>query len=217
MRRRSAAVAGRKTMLKKLGFATALLLMVSVSFPLSAKSSWDYTGRITARAVNSITVFDREHVKLTIDERTTITSWIREKPYVRKAAYLNPSALKFAGLVRVRTRLGNRVADVIEVANDVQTTFSGPVVAFDETSVSVYDKEMDVVALRIGPNTPFTELFMVKPWVRKAVHLTPSDLKLGAHVQMYSSKADPLTAGRVDIAVAEPLRMPARTAANIDN
>jgi hypothetical protein len=193
-------------MLKKTLIMTALFLGLSLSIPLDAKISWNYTGWITARDATSITVFDKEHVKLALDDHTTITHWIREKPYVRMTQYLTPSALRFGGLVRVRTRDGGRIADAIEVASDVKKTFSGRVVAFDDTSLSVYDEDMDVVTLKYGKATAFRELFTVKPFVRAAVVLSPSDLKIAALVTMYSSKTDPLIADRVEIAIAEPLR-----------
>jgi hypothetical protein len=173
--------------------------------PLTAKSSWNYTGHITALDATSITVFGnqyKEHLTLAFDDHTAITHWIREKPYVRKTQYLTPSALKFGGLVRVRMRDTERVADAIEVASDVKTTFSGRVKAFDGTSLSVYNKDMDVVTLTFSNDTAFRELFTVKPWIRPAVHLSSADLKVGAYVIMSSSKPGALTADRVEIALA---------------
>jgi len=189
-------------MLKKFVMITALLLGLSMTMPLIAKSSWNYTGHITALDPTSITVFEKqykEHLKLAFDDHTTITHWIREKPYVRTTQYLTPSALKFGGLVRVRMRDTEQVADAIEVASDVKTTFSGRVKAFDGTSLSVYSKDMDVVTLNYGNDTDFRQLFTVKPWIRPAVHLSSTDLKVGAYVIMYSSKAGALTADRVEI------------------
>jgi hypothetical protein len=197
-------------MLKKMLIAMTLLVAVSLSLPLSATSGWEFSGRITARDATSITIFDKEHVTLAFDEHTTITPWIREKPYVRKATYLTPSALKFGGLVRVQTRGGSRVADFVEVANDVKKTFDGRVVAYDDSSVSVSTKDMGVVKLRFDSDTAFRELFTVKPWIRPAVKLTPIDLKIGSLVILYSSKEDALKASHVEIAVAEKLLVPER-------
>jgi hypothetical protein len=182
---------------------TALLVSLGMTMPLAAKSSWRYTGHITALDGASITVFDhqyKEHLTLAFDDHTSISHWIREKPYVRKTQYLTPSALKFGGFVRVRMRDGERIADAIEVASGVKTAFSGLVKAFDDTSVSVYNKDMDVVTLKYGQNTVFRELFTVKPWIRPAVRLSASDLKVGARAILFSSGPGSLTAERVDIA-----------------
>ena len=190
-------------MLKKLSVATALLVGLGMTMPLTAASSWKYAGYITALDGTSITVFEKdsgEHVKVAFDDNTSISRWIREKPYVRKMAYLAPSALKFGGLVRVRLRDAERVADAIEVASDVKAAFAGHVKAFDATSLSVYDKDMDVVTLAYGNDTKFVELFTVKPWIRPDVRLSSNELKVGAYVIMYSSKPGALTTDRVEIA-----------------
>jgi hypothetical protein len=203
-------------MVKKMLIAMTLLVAASLSFPLSATSRWDFSGRITARDATSITIFDKEQVKLAFDESTTITPWIREKPYVRKTTYLTPSALRFGGLVRVRTRGGSRVADFVEVANDVKKTFDGRVVAYDDSSVSVYTKDMDVVKLRFDHDTAFRELFTVKPWIRPAVKLTPIDLKIGSRVIFYYSKEDAHKAHPLENPVGEKQRA-AEGAKNFDN
>jgi hypothetical protein len=190
-------------MLKKFGVTAALLVGLSAPLPLQAKSSWNYVGRITARSATAFTVLDKEHVSIALDERTTVVPWIREKPFVRKTVYLTPHALTFGTLVRVRTRDGSPVADVVEVARDVRTVFTGRVVAFDGSTLSVKDDaDMGVVTLKAGAETAFREWFTVKPWVRPAVHLTPADVKVGALVKMYSSHADPLVSDRVEIAVS---------------
>jgi hypothetical protein len=197
-------------MLKKLMMVTALLVGLGMT-PLTAKSSWNYTGHITALNGTSITVFDqqyKEHLTLAFDDHTSFTHWIREKPYVRKTQYLTPTALKFGGLVRVRMRDGDRMADAIEVASDVKTTFSGRIKAFDDTSVSVYNNDMDVVTLTYGHDTAFRELFTVKPWIRPAVRLSTSDLKVGARAILFSSAPGSLTAERVDIAREQAFATP---------
>ena len=190
-------------MLKKLLAATALLVGLGMTMPLGATSAWKYAGHITALDGTSITIFDKdsgEHVKVAYDDNTSISHWIREKPYVRTMEYLTPSALKFGGLVRVSLRDAERVADAIEVASDVKAAFAGHVKSFDATSLSVYDEDMDVVTLAYGNDTRFVELFTVKPWIRPDVRLSANDLKAGAYVIMYSSKPGASTTDRVEIA-----------------
>ena len=188
-------------MLKKLLVATGLLLGLGMTMPLGAASSWKYAGHITA--LDGTTIFDKgsgEHVKVAFDNNTSISHWIREKPYVRTMEYLTPSALKFGGLVRVRLREAERIADAIEVASDVKAAFAGRVKAFDATSLSVYDKDMDAVTLAYGKDTMFVELFTVKPWIRPDVRLSADKLKVGAYVIMYSSQPGAVTTDRVEIA-----------------
>ena len=191
-------------MLKKLMMTTALLLGLGMTLPMAAKTFWNYEGYITARDATSITVFTadyKEHVKVAFDDHTAMSHWIREKPYVRKTQYLTPSALKFGGLVRVRLRDAQRVADAIEVASDIKAAFSGRVKAFDETTISLYDKDMDVVTLTYGKDTAFRELFTVKPWIRPDVRLSSNDLKVGAYVIIYLSAPGAATTDRVEIAL----------------
>jgi len=188
--------------------ATTLLLGLSMSMPASGKSSWNYTGHITAVDATSITVFDKqrqEHHTVAFDSHTAITRWIRERPYVRPVQTLTPEALQYGGLVRVRLGEGAAtIADAIEVASDVKTTFSGRVKAFDETTLSVYNDDMGVATLHYGTGTAFRRLFTEKPWVRGPVPLSAGDLRVGDYVIMHSPEPGALTADRVEIARDTP-------------
>lgn len=206
-------------MAKTLSIAAPLVLAFSVSFPFAglADDSHTYTGRVTARTATSISIYDEQIVTVAIDDRTTVTPWIREKPFVRKTSYLTASAVKVGSLVTVRTRGDSRVADLVRVSSDTRKTFSGRVTAYGDSFLSVYDKEMAVVTLTIADQTKFTQLITVKPWVRKTVHLQPSALKVGAFVNMYPSKLDATVAGRVEIATDMPVRVPDRLPSNVGN
>ena len=193
-------------MLKKLVTATALLIGVGMATPLTAKTAWNYAGHITAVSPTALTVFDNqygEYHTLAYDNQTAINHWIRERPFVRRTEALTPDALLFGGLVRVRLRDGEGaepVAAAIEVASDVKTAFSGRVQAFDETSLSVSNDDMNVVTLKYSADTAFRQLFTEKPWVRGPVRLSPDDLKVGAYVIMHSTEPGALTTDRVEIA-----------------
>jgi hypothetical protein len=191
-------------MLKKLVTATALLVGLGMTTPLTARTAWNYAGHITALSPTSLTVFDKQYGEshtLTYDNQTAISHWIRERPFVRPTEALTPEALQFGGLVRIRLRDGlEPVADAIEVASDVKTAFSGRVKAFDDTSLSVYNDDMSVVTLKYGAETAFRALFTEKPWVRGPVRLSAGDLKVGGYVIMHSSEPGALTTNRVEIA-----------------
>ena len=188
-----------------LGFA----LVTALPWYARAEDTRIVTGRVTAASATAISVYDKEIITIPLDDQTTITAWVREKPFARKTSYLARSAIKVGSLVMVKLREDRSAADVVQVAKDVQHTFKGRVVAFSDRSLSVYDKHMAVVTLRISERTSFTKLFTVKPWVRKPVHLAPADLKLGSFVKMFPSKIDASMANRVEIATDEPLLVPA--------
>jgi hypothetical protein len=196
-------------MLKNFALAAPLLLTLTASLPSTVMAEpHNYTGRVIARTATSISVFDKEIVTIPTDDRTTVVRWIRTTPFVRRTAYLTAAAVTPGSLVTIRTRDEGNVAKVIQVANDVKQWFNGRVVAYTDTSMSVFDKEMAVVTLATDNRTTFTRLFTVKPWVRKTEHLSRSDLKVGSFVNLFPSKADPQVAGRVEIATDMTLFAP---------
>jgi hypothetical protein len=103
----------------------------------------------------------------------------------------------------VQKRGAEAVADRIEVANDVKTVFRGRVAGSDESSVSVYQKDMGTVTLRLTDQTGFGELFLAKPFVRKPVPVHADDLVVGSLIEVHNSKADALAASFVELARSE--------------
>jgi hypothetical protein len=205
-------------MLKNFVVAAPLMLTLTASVPSNVMAeSHTYTGRVTARSETSISVYDKEIITIALDNGTTVVPWVREKPFVRKTTYLTPSEVRVGSPVAVTTRSDSNVADVVKVASDVRKWFSGRVVAYSDSSLSVYDTEMAVVKLAVDSRTSFTELFTVKPWVRKTVHLTSGDLNVGSFVNVFPSKLRADVAERVEIAKGMPLVVPpswpAKTAA----
>ncbi len=195
-------------MLKTIAIPAAFALALMTSLPLSASPAWDYAGRVTDHSLTSLTVFDKEPVSVTIDQRTSIAPWIREKPFARKPVSLTPAALKFGGLVRLRLRAGTRIAETIEVANDVKTAFAGRITGADAESVSVFQDDMGTVTLRVTDDTTLAELITAKPFVRKPVSLTAADLQVGALVHLHNTPSEPHSAHLVEVATSERRREP---------
>jgi hypothetical protein len=153
-------------------------------------------------------VYDKELITIGLDDQTAVVPWIREKPFVRKPITLEPSAVKVGAMVNVKVGTDHSLAEVVQVANDVQTWYKGRVVGTTTSSVSVFDKHMAVRTLRFDDRTDFRQLFTVKPFVRKPVRLAPADLKIGSFVEVFPLTADRTIAGRVEIATDEPLKVP---------
>lgn len=185
-----------------------LAAMTTFPSPASAENPRTFTGRVTTRTENTITVYDKELVTVALNDETAVEPWIREKPFVRKPTTLERSAIKVGALVNVRVGTDHSVAKVVQVANDVQSWYQGRVVGTTASSVSVFDKQMAVQTLRFDDRTDFRQLFIVKPFVRKPVHLAPTDMKIGSFVEVFPSKSDRSTAERVEIVIGEPLQVP---------
>jgi hypothetical protein len=206
-------------MLKNIALTALFGFAAITTFPsyASAENPRTFTGRVTARTENTITVYDKELVTVALNDQTVVEPWIREKPFVRKPTTLEPSAIKVGALVNVKIGTDHSLANVVQVANDVQTWYKGRVVETTASSVSVFDKEMAVQTLRLDDRTDFRQLFIVKPFVRKPVHLAPTDMKIGSFVEVFPSKSDRSTAERVEIVMGEPLQVPPTPLAHTDN
>jgi hypothetical protein len=168
-----------------------------------------FTGRVTARTHTTISMFDKEIVTIALDERTSVVPWIREKPFVRKPVTLEPSAITVGALVRVKVGTDHSLAEVVELANDVQTRFEGRLIETSASAVTVFDKHMALVTLGIDRQTRVEKLFLVKPFVRKPVYLAVADLKVGTFIKLFPSKTSSGTASLVEAATDEPLVVPA--------
>ena len=197
-------------MLKNIALTGLLGLAAVTTFPsfASAENPRAFSGRVTARTETTITIYDKELVTVALNDQTAVEPWIREKPFVRKPTTLEPSAIKVGTLVNVKVGTDHSVAKVVQVANDVQTWYKGRVVGTTASSVSVFDKHMAIQTLRFDDRTDFRQLFIVKPFVRKPVHLAPTDMKIGSFVEVFPSKSDRSTAERVEIVIGERLQVP---------
>ena len=196
-------------MFRNFAVASSLVLaLTAVSASHANAQSRKYTGRVTARTDTTISIYDKEIITVALDGQTIVEPWVREKPFARKPVTLPPSAVIVGALVTVRTREDRGIAEVIQVANDVKRWFNGRIVAFTDRTLSVFDRQMAVVTLAFDDRTSFRQLFTVKPWVRKPVRLAPTDLKIGALVEVFPSKADARLAARVEIATTEKLVVP---------
>ena len=57
----------------------ALAAMTTFPSPASAEKPRTFTGRVTARTENTITVYDKELVTVALNDETAVEPWIREK------------------------------------------------------------------------------------------------------------------------------------------
>jgi len=206
-------------MLKNIARVALFGLAAVTTFPsyVSAENPRTFTGRVTARTENTITVYDKELVTLALNDQTVVEPWVREKPFVRKPTTLEPSAIKVGALVHVKVGTDHSVANVVQVANDLQTWYKGRVVGTTASSVSVFDKHMAIQTVRLDDRTDFRQLVTVKPFVRKPVRLAPADMKIGSFVEVFPSKADRSTAERVEIVIGQPLQVPSAPLAHTGN
>jgi hypothetical protein len=101
-----------------------LLVLVSgfgVALPARAVASKTIVGRITDYSASSLSVRDKEILTVTLDERTTYTKLITQKPW-QEDTRLNSTALGAGRFVAVHVRKDDpNVADWVQIATDMRS------------------------------------------------------------------------------------------------
>src|SRR5262245_17487053 len=116
----------RTPMLKR----TPLLLALAAGFSLAlsghAVASNTIVGRITDYSATSLSVRAGEMVTMTIDDRTTYTKWITQKPWGEETR-LTAAALGIGRLVAVHRRKDDgSLAEWVQIATDVPAIAIAP-------------------------------------------------------------------------------------------
>ena len=103
--------------MKRILFAVSLLVALAFALEVNAAPKSVF-GRITSYNVTSVSVLDKEVVTFGLDERTTYTKLVTQKPW-QESTRLDAGALATGRLVIVHAR-GNdpHVADWVEIATD---------------------------------------------------------------------------------------------------
>jgi hypothetical protein len=119
-------------MLKRTLLVLVLVSGLGIALPGKAVASRTIVGRVTDYNGVSLSVRDREVLTVTLDERTTYSKLITQKPW-QEDTRLTASALGVGRFVAVHVRTGNSaVADWVQIATDMRPvpSFSGPRPAF---------------------------------------------------------------------------------------
>jgi hypothetical protein len=119
-------------MLKRRLLVLVLVSGLGLALPGRAVASRTIVGRVTDYNGASLSVRDREVLTVTLDERTTYSKLITQKPW-QEDTRLTANALSVGRFVAVHVRTGNSaVADWVQIATDMRPvpSVSGPQPAF---------------------------------------------------------------------------------------
>ena len=119
-------------MVKRTLLALVLVSGLGIALPGKAVASRTIVGRVTDYNGVSLSVRDREILTVTLDERTTYSKLITQKPW-QEDTRLTASALGVGRFVAVHVRTDNpAVADWVQIATDMRPapSISGPRPAF---------------------------------------------------------------------------------------
>jgi hypothetical protein len=107
-------------MLKRTLILLALVSAVGTGFPSAALASRTIAGRITAYSATSLSVIDKEVLTVEVDDRTTYTKLITQKPW-EEDTRLSASALGVGRFVAVHMRRDNpNLAEWVQVGTDMR-------------------------------------------------------------------------------------------------
>ena len=106
-------------MIKRTLLFVVLAAVVGTALPDKAVADRCATGRVTAFTPTSISVYDRETITFSVDNRTRYTKWITQGPW-QQHTELRPDVLDVGQLVVVHPRhdAGN-LARWVQIAADV--------------------------------------------------------------------------------------------------
>jgi hypothetical protein len=104
--------------MKRMLLLLALMSSVGIALPAKAVASQTIVGRIADYNATSLSVQGREIVTVTLDNRTTYTKWITQKPWGEDTRLT--AALGLGRLVSVhRGKDNGSVADWVQIATDM--------------------------------------------------------------------------------------------------
>src|SRR5262245_1725894 len=110
----------RTTMLKRTLLVLVLVSGLGIALPGKAVASRSIVGRVPDYSGVSLSVRDREVLTVTLDERTTYSKLITQKPW-QGDTRLTASALGLGRFVAVHVRKDNpAVADWVQIATDMR-------------------------------------------------------------------------------------------------
>lgn len=159
------------------------------------------TGRVTSYTPTSISVFDREVVTLTIDNRTAFTKWVTQKPWEQDTR-LTAAALRVGQLVAVYRRGDDtRVASWVQIATDVPNVTAAPVFADRplnavaavpgrETSNDLLPPA-EVMALIKNARTPADHMKLAKHYAAVAAGYDADAAEHSAEAKAYRAQGNP--------------------------
>jgi len=160
---------------------TAVGIALGLSLPLSAAAK-GVTGRVTAYNATSLSVNDKEVVTLAIDQRTTFTKWITQKPWGEDTR-LDARALRVGALVSVHARTDDgAIADWVQIATDIPFGVPATVAPLARSPVATPAPAQAAASDELRPNEVVTLV---------ANATTPADhLKLAKHFAAVAARYD---------------------------
>lgn len=107
--------------MKRMLLLLVLIPGLGIALPTKAVASNTIVGRITDYSATSLSVRDREILTVTLDDRTTYTKLITQKPW-QEDTRLSAAALSSGRYVAVHVRKDNsNVADWVQIATDIRS------------------------------------------------------------------------------------------------
>ena len=107
--------------MKRMLLLLVLVSVVGIALPPKAVASKTIVGRITGYSATSLSVRDKEILTVTLDDRTTYTKLITQKPW-QEDTRLSAAALGTGRFVAVHVRKDNpSVADWVQIATDMRS------------------------------------------------------------------------------------------------